>query len=55
MGIQLFTNGGNFDCINWGSVALAGVIGAVGGAFGTAGRAAGWEFSHFVPAGSEVD
>ena len=49
LGLQLLMNGGNFDCVNWGSVALSAGLGALGGGWGGA-RRAGTEFSHWIPA-----
>ncbi|NCS52426.1 MAG: hypothetical protein GPJ23_08650, partial [Microcystis aeruginosa G13-05] len=37
IGIQLLQNGGRFDCIDWGSVALSGGLGALFGSFGPSG------------------
>lgn len=48
-GLQMLRNGGNIDCVNWGSVALSSGLGALGGGLGGA-RRAGTEFSHWIPA-----
>lgn len=31
LGIQLFSNGGQFECVDWGSVGLSAVAGALTG------------------------
>jgi RHS repeat-associated protein len=49
LGLQLLRNGGNFDCVDWGSVALSAGLGAFGGGLGGM-RRAGTEFSHWIPA-----
>lgn len=52
LGVQLLTNGGNFSCVDWGSVGISALAGAAGSALGGAGtltRVAGKEWSHWVP------
>lgn len=50
--LQMIMNGGRFECIDWGSVGLSALMGAVPGTAGSGAlvRRAGTEFSHFLPA-----
>ena len=51
LAVQLASNGWNVNCLDYGSAAIAGGFGALGGAVGLLGKgAAGFEFSHFIPA-----
>lgn len=50
IGVQLIFNGGNFNDINWGSVAVSAGLGALGGGLGGGLlKEAGWEWSHWIP------
>ncbi|MBI1748532.1 MAG: RHS repeat protein, partial [Acidobacteria bacterium] len=52
---QLITNGGRFDCVDWGRVAMAGAFGAVGGvATKVIGKVFAWGLNRWAPAAAEI-